>query len=129
MTETVDYLAHLRQHIIDAVREAAHDCGEGCPLPDGECDESGILVTGRRADERGIVVIDDVCATPEGIAEAVIDKLFTNEKHLYFSTSCLHDDHRYCQQQTGNMGLKNPGECKFCNRNCLCLCHDRGPLC
>lgn len=123
MTETTDYLTHLRQHIANAVREAAHECGEQCDLPDDQCDENAILATDR---SNGVIV--DVCATPEGIADAVIKKLFTNEKHIYFSTSCLHDDHRYCQQQTGNMGLKNPSECKFCNRNCVCLCHDRAPL-
>jgi hypothetical protein len=67
--------------------------------------------------------IEEPLTSTEEIAAAVIGILFCGSKHLYFSTSCLHDDHGYCQQQTGNMGLKNPAECKFCNRPCLCVCH------
>ena len=43
--------------------------------------------------------------------------------HVYLSTSCLHDDHRYCQAKTGRTGGKTPAACKFCPAACICHCH------
>jgi hypothetical protein len=43
--------------------------------------------------------------------------------HVYFSTSCFHGDHNYCQSETGLLGIKTPGCCKFCLAPCTCLCH------
>ena len=43
--------------------------------------------------------------------------------HLYFSTSCFHGNHTYCQQETGLIGTKVPARCKFCEAPCLCSCH------
>lgn len=43
--------------------------------------------------------------------------------HVYLSTSCLHEEHEYCQAQQGRAGVKNPAECKFCEAPCTCGCH------
>lgn len=43
--------------------------------------------------------------------------------HIYFSTSCHHGDHTYCQRETGLLGNKIPGVCKFCKAPCVCSCH------
>lgn len=43
--------------------------------------------------------------------------------HEYFSTSCFHGNHKYCQSETGLIGLKTPGVCKFCTAPCQCICH------
>jgi hypothetical protein len=43
--------------------------------------------------------------------------------HVYFSTSCFHGDHRYCQSETGLLGNKTPAICKFCAAPCICSCH------
>lgn len=42
----------------------------------------------------------------------------------YYSTSCLHDEHSYCQNATGLMGAKTPALCKWCDAVCRCKCHD-----
>jgi hypothetical protein len=44
--------------------------------------------------------------------------------HLYLSTSCYHDDHEYCQSDTGLAGAKTPAVCKFCKSPCTCDCHE-----
>lgn len=62
-----------------------------------------------------------LATTEENIAQRVARD--AEGKHIYLSTSCLHDDHEYCQRTTGHMGLKEPTECKFCNRKCICTCH------
>lgn len=41
----------------------------------------------------------------------------------YYSTSCLHGHHAYCQKERGVMGQKNPAQCKFCKKPCRCRCH------
>lgn len=43
--------------------------------------------------------------------------------HVYFSTSCFHGDHNYCQGETGLLGNKVPASCKFCGAPCTCVCH------
>lgn len=43
--------------------------------------------------------------------------------HIYLSTSCFHGNHTYCQNETGLIGTKIPGECKFCHSKCICPCH------
>jgi hypothetical protein len=43
--------------------------------------------------------------------------------HVYLSTSCFHGNHTYCQTETGLIGVKIPGECKFCHSPCICPCH------
>ena len=47
--------------------------------------------------------------------------------HEYLSTSCLHDEHVYCQSGTGSNGTtewaKTPASCKFCGASCVCPCH------
>lgn len=43
--------------------------------------------------------------------------------HIYFSTSCFHGDHNYCQSERGLLGMKTPGVCKFCTAPCTCICH------
>lgn len=43
--------------------------------------------------------------------------------HLYVSTACQHMRHDYCQAETGRLGPKKPGVCKFCDAPCLCPCH------
>lgn len=43
--------------------------------------------------------------------------------HVYFSTSCYHDNHSYCKNESGAMGTKVPGKCKFCDAKCRCWCH------
>jgi len=43
--------------------------------------------------------------------------------HVYFSTSCFHGDHNYCQCEIGLLGNKTPGVCKFCSAPCICKCH------
>ena len=45
--------------------------------------------------------------------------------HVYLSTSCLHNDHAYCQSMTGLNGAKRPGECKKCQAKCICGCHQQ----
>lgn len=122
MTDTTDpdIYVHLRHTLAEAFRNTAKDCDGNCGLTEEECfSQHPLQVFSIHFGEIG-TVIGDV----EELANTVIRALYTNEKHVYFSTSCLHDDHGYCQQQTGNMGLKNPGECKFCNRPCQCTCHD-----
>jgi hypothetical protein len=47
--------------------------------------------------------------------------------HVYLSTGCLHDKHRYCQSMTGMNGEKRPGKCKFCEVQCICGCHSPSP--
>lgn len=46
-----------------------------------------------------------------------------SDEHVYLSTSCLHDDHDYCKNNTGLCGNKTPGVCKFCAAPCICWCH------
>jgi len=41
----------------------------------------------------------------------------------YYSTSCLHGDHKYCEAMTGYQGQKRPARCKFCDAECRCRCH------
>lgn len=43
--------------------------------------------------------------------------------HVYLSTSCFHGDHNYCKRETGLLGNKIPGVCKFCQAPCICSCH------
>lgn len=43
--------------------------------------------------------------------------------HIYLSTSCYHGVHSYCKNQTGLVGRKIPGVCKFCEAPCICECH------
>lgn len=43
--------------------------------------------------------------------------------HVYLSTSCFHNDHNYCKRETGLLGTKIPGVCKFCQAPCICWCH------
>lgn len=45
--------------------------------------------------------------------------------HEYLSTGCLHGEHAYCQAKTGAVGIKRPGECKFCGAPCTCPCHQQ----
>jgi hypothetical protein len=45
--------------------------------------------------------------------------------HRYLSTSCLHEEHDYCQKSTGLAGAKTPAQCKFCSAPCRCRCHRR----
>ena len=49
------------------------------------------------------------------------------DDHVYLSTSCWHDEHTYCQSNTGMCGHKKPGECKFCSARCICPCHAKTP--
>lgn len=44
-------------------------------------------------------------------------------RHAYYSTSCRHGRHAYCQGETGVMGAKTPAQCKFCEEPCICWCH------
>lgn len=46
-----------------------------------------------------------------------------NGEHYYLSTGCLHGQHSYCNSMTGYQGQKRPGQCKFCDAKCICLCH------
>lgn len=50
-----------------------------------------------------------------------------NGEHLYYSTSCLHDeDHEHCQGSINHAGeVKQAGRCKRCNAMCLCRCHQK----
>lgn len=43
--------------------------------------------------------------------------------HVYLSTSCLHNEHGYCQSERGVTGDKTPAQCKFCAAPCICTCH------
>lgn len=45
------------------------------------------------------------------------------DNHVYLSTGCLHGNHTYCQNPTGQSGSKRPSECKFCAAPCTCECH------
>ncbi len=49
------------------------------------------------------------------------------DDHVYLSTSCLHDEHDYCQSETGLCGQKTPSVCKFCKAACICPCHAKTP--
>lgn len=44
-------------------------------------------------------------------------------EHRYLSTACLHNEHGYCQADTGLSGTKTPAQCKFCAAPCQCACH------
>ncbi|MFD7705631.1 hypothetical protein [Streptomyces sp. NPDC059786] len=46
--------------------------------------------------------------------------------HVYLSTGCLHDQHGYCQADSGLGGAKKPATCKFCGATCVCGCHRDG---
>lgn len=50
-----------------------------------------------------------------------------SDDHVYLSTSCWHDEHTYCQSNTGLCGHKTPGQCKFCESACICTCHVKTP--
>lgn len=50
-----------------------------------------------------------------------------SDEHVYLSTSCFHDQHTYCQSETGACGHKIPGQCKFCAAPCVCPCHVKTP--
>lgn len=43
--------------------------------------------------------------------------------HVYLSTGCLHNEHTWCQSDTGSNGAKVPATCKFCATPCVCDCH------
>lgn len=48
--------------------------------------------------------------------------------HVYLSTSCWHDEHRRCSDDTatdtdGQSFRKQPARCKFCAAPCVCPCH------
>lgn len=47
--------------------------------------------------------------------------------HHYAATSCLHEEHTYCQSHTGLSGSKKPASCKFCGARCVCTCHVGDP--
>ncbi len=64
---------------------------------------------------------DDVNACASGVL-ADIEEQHTGD-HVYFSTSCLHDNHDYCKAKTGAVGAKVPATCKFCAAPCICFCH------
>lgn len=50
------------------------------------------------------------------------------KRHIYFSTSCWHEEHDYCNSATRDEGVpKVPARCKFCEAKCVCWCHNRGP--
>lgn len=49
--------------------------------------------------------------------------------HAYLSTGCFHNDHNYCQSNTGSNGDKVPAQCKFCAAPCVCSCHREEGLC
>lgn len=51
------------------------------------------------------------------------DILAEDGNHRYLSTSCLHNEHEYCQSNTGLAGAKTPAQCKFCEAPCICPCH------
>lgn len=119
-SDTFDKYARLRVIIADGIRNSTYSCvDDNCPLTEEECYEQHPIL--EASTQRG--VIHSVSASVDALAENVIQTLFTNRKHVYFSTSCLHDDHAYCQATTGSMGLKQPTECKFCNLKCVCACH------
>lgn len=50
---------------------------------------------------------DEPFSLPEGVGELRFEVF-----HEYVSTACQHRQHDECRQT-----------CKFCNRNCLCVCH------
>lgn len=43
--------------------------------------------------------------------------------HAYLSTGCFHNNHEYCQSNTGRDGNKISAQCKFCAARCVCSCH------
>lgn len=44
--------------------------------------------------------------------------------HHYLSTGCFHGEHAYCQSSVRADGQpKFPGQCKFCDARCICVCH------
>lgn len=49
------------------------------------------------------------------------------EEHDYLSTGCLHGEHTYCENKTGQLGPKTPAKCKFCDARCICDCHGVHP--
>jgi hypothetical protein len=48
------------------------------------------------------------------------------QPHKYLSTGCFHENHAYCQSNTGANGAKVPATCKFCAAPCICICHCHG---
>jgi hypothetical protein len=48
--------------------------------------------------------------------------------HRYLSAGCRHDEHGYCQSNTGSQGQKTPAVCKFCSAPCVCPCHIDAPI-
>jgi hypothetical protein len=49
----------------------------------------------------------------------------TKPKHIYWSTGCQHNVHEHCKNDHTISGLpKKPHTCKFCDAECLCVCHN-----
>ncbi|MEU9470470.1 hypothetical protein AB0D78_28400 [Streptomyces avermitilis] len=70
-------------------------------------------VVGRSAlDYRGLIT-----------SALMADEAQQPEPHVYLSTGCLHNEHAYCQSNTGANGAKQPAQCKFCTAPCICACH------
>ena len=65
-------------------------------------------------------------AACDAVADAIRTARITvdwNDAHTYLSTGCLHEEHGYCQAETGICGEKTPAQCKFCAAPCVCPCH------
>jgi hypothetical protein len=58
-------------------------------------------------------------------AEKVAQILFVDGRHMYLSTSCLHDLHVECRINSKRYdgSFKAAGTCKHCHAPCICPCH------
>lgn len=116
-------IERLRAQAVAALQSEAYHCEGDCGLEEAECLQRHPLIVTAFHMEKPLTVDADVNALV-GIVFAAIGLACDGEgKHVYLSTSCLHDDHEYCQSNTGLCGAKNPSQCKFCGTPCICSCH------
>lgn len=113
----------LRENAITALTAAAVCCDGKCGRDEQVCyKETPVSVTAMRSD--GPMAIDgDVDVIVDIVLAAIGLTCADDGTHLYLATSCLHNEHEYCQSNTGHAGSKRAAECKFCGAPCVCACH------
>jgi hypothetical protein len=51
-------------------------------------------------------------------------RMLVTGRHVYLSTGCIDEQHKYCSSPVGGQGAKRPGRSKFSDAPCICWCHD-----
>lgn len=115
----------LRENAIKALTSEAYTCDGDCGLSTDDCfAQHPIAATAYRGDD--VTAVDaEVPALVDIVFAAIGLSCDGQGKHLYLSTGCLHDDHKYCKSHTGLSGRKKPASCKHCGVACVCFCHQQ----